>query len=103
MTRETQQSISNWAVDTFGDTGTNASCATRANKEMSELVMALANDDRDPKAGAECADVLICLYRVAERLGVDLHAEVDRKMAINRARKWSLDGHGHGYHVEETP
>ena len=99
VAHETQESVSAWAVSTFGDAGTNVSCATRMNKEAAELLMCLANQDDDPKAGEECADVLICLYRVAERLGVDLHAEVDRKMAVNRKREWKLDGHGHGYHA----
>jgi len=36
------------------------------------------------------------LYRVADRLGSDLLAEVDRKMQVNRLRKWHLDGTGHG-------
>lgn len=35
----------------------------------------------------------------AERLGVDLHAEIDRKMAVNRGRTWKRDSTGHGYHV----
>ena len=36
--------------------------------------------------GEELADVAIYLMGLAEILGVDLQAEVQRKMAINRAR-----------------
>jgi hypothetical protein len=31
----------------------------------------------------------------------DLLEHVDAKMQVNRARKWRLDGNGHGQHVEE--
>ncbi len=98
---ENQYSISKWAVDTFGEAGSNASCAARANAEMAELIQALASNDNHPNASAEVADVLICLYRLADRLDIDLHDAVDEKMAINRARKWKLDGNGHGSHVKE--
>jgi hypothetical protein len=101
MNRESQHSISAWAHDTFGPAGSNASVAARANKEMSELLQKLAADDLHPEAAEEVADVVIVLYRLATRLGcVDLHAEIDRKMEINRARRWRLDGNGHGYHVK---
>jgi NTP pyrophosphatase (non-canonical NTP hydrolase) len=96
---ETQQTISAWALTTFGEVVSNVSAATRANKEMAELLMALAIDDRHPEAGEEIADIVIILFRLAERLGIDLFAEIDRKMSINRQRRWQLDGAGHGYHV----
>lgn len=54
------------------------------------------------KIAAEAADVLIVLYGVAGMRGFDLHAEVDRKMAVNRARKWAARGDGTGYHVKEA-
>jgi NTP pyrophosphatase (non-canonical NTP hydrolase) len=56
------------------------------------------------KIPAEAADVLIVLYGVAGMRGFNLHAEVDRKMAVNRSRTWAARGDGTGYHVkrEET-
>lgn len=55
----------------------------------------------DPaKVPAEAADVLIVLYGLAALKGFDLHAEVDRKMAINRARRWAANGDGTGYHIK---
>lgn len=96
---ETQQTISQWANETFGPSGSNARVAARANEEMAELLRALTVDDNHPKAVEEIADIVIILYRVATRLGCDLHAEIDRKMAINRQRVWRQDGSGHGYHV----
>lgn len=41
--------------------------------------------------GAECADVLIRLVDLCARYGIDLEAEVDRKLAYNRTRP-----HRHG-------
>lgn len=98
---ETQASISQWAEATFGPSGSNARAAARANREMSELLEHVTADDQHPEAAEEIADVVIVLYRVATCLGVDLHELIDRKMATNRARKWRLDGTGHGYHVKE--
>ena len=98
---ETQDSITQWAGATFGDCGTNLRAAIRANEEMSELLRALSVDDNAPDAGAEIADVFIVLYRVASRLGVDVHRAIDAKMRINRLRRWSVDGSGHGYHVKD--
>lgn len=95
---ETQKTISDWADITFGNGGTNFRCATRANEEMSELLTALASDDR-LKALEEIADIYIVLCRVATRLDGDIHEWVERKMKINRSREWKLDGTGHGYHV----
>jgi NTP pyrophosphatase (non-canonical NTP hydrolase) len=68
---------------------------------MAELLRALSADDNSAKAASEIADVVIVLYRLAWRLGVDLHDEIDKKMAINRARQWKQDNTGHGYHVRD--
>ncbi len=97
--RENQSTISNWANETFGPAGSNARVAARANEEMAELLRALTVDDDHPKAKEEIADIVIVLYRLADRMGVNLHDEIDRKMSINRAREWSRDNTGHGYHV----
>ena len=98
---ETQKSLSDWAETTFGPVSTNIRVATRANEEMSELLRALAVDDMHPKAGEEIADVVIVLSRLCTELGVDIQAEIDRKMEINRARVWKKDNTGHGYHVRD--
>lgn len=102
-TIETQRTVARWARETFGP-ATNMRAATRANEEMAELLKAFAIDEHHPKAPEEMADILICMYRIAENLGVDLNAEVVKKMAINRARTWATDESGCGYHVKkETP
>ena len=66
--RETQVSISQWATDTFGPASSNARVCARANEEMAELLRALTSDQPE-KAVEEAADVVIVLYRLAERLG----------------------------------
>ena len=165
---ETQSSISTWASDTFGEPGTLLRVLTRANEEMAELLREITGDGNIDKVAREAADVLIVLFRVADRsgfrlveytppkeyaddapaldmarkfavwanlfladamgvkeggftdrlpillqkvylslhsacsvLGFDLLAEVDAKMAVNRARVWKKDGTGHGYHVRD--
>ena len=98
---ENQKTISRWTNETFGPASSNARVAARANEEMAELLRALTADDRHPKAVEEAADVVIILYRLAERMGADLMAEIDRKMAINRARQWNVTTDGHGYHVRD--
>lgn len=98
--RETQSTINEWITSTFGETGSNISVAGRANQEMSELIQSLAIDDNDPAAVVEAADIVIILYRLAERFDRDLLHEVDKKMAINRTRKWNV-ANGHGYHVKD--
>lgn len=99
---ETQQSISQWAHETFGDPVSNLSIAKRAEKEMKELLTSLEFLDRNTHAPVEAADVIIVLMRLFERFGTTWQAEVDKKMAVNRARTWVLDGEGHGSHVKET-
>lgn len=98
--RETQESIGAWVEQTFGP-GTAKRHATRVGEEVVELIQVLFNEPGSEKAAAEAADVLIVLYAVASSLGVDLHEEVDKKMQINRGRKWRIDGDGCGYHVKE--
>lgn len=98
---ETQESISAWANQSFGEPASNARVAARANEEMAELLRALTDSDFSPKAAEEIADVVIVLYRLATRLGVNLQDEIDAKMAINRDRVWAKSGTGHGYHVRE--
>lgn len=102
---ENTETISRWAEATFGTAGSNARCVARANEEMAELltkVTTFADGEADEATALECADVVIVLHRVAYRCGFDLYAMVDRKMAVNRRRKWKIDGSGHGYHIGEA-
>ncbi len=112
LTPESSKTIALWAEQTFGQ-ATALSTAIRAQKELNELieVLALEAEGRiqedpgtyDPKVMNEVADVRIVLARIQRFFpngGTAEEAE-QRKMVINRARKWKLDGYGHGQHVKE--
>ncbi len=96
---ETSKSIGEWADGAFGPATNYLSSAARANEEMAELITAVSRLDLLQTAN-ECADVVICLHRLVNDLGCDLQELVDRKMAINRKRKWQPDGNGHGKHIK---
>lgn len=78
--------------------------ATRTSHQSQQFGQFADHRRKQPaKIPAEAADVLIVLYGVAHMRGFDLHAEVEKKMAINRGRRWKADGDGTGYHIRETP
>lgn len=112
--RETAETLEAWALETFGEAPSFSRIAARANVEMAELLRAAAVLDEcaaEPEGpamdtlrravGEECADVALILARVAAKAGVDLFAEMDRKMAVNRRRVWKQDGAGTGFHVRD--
>jgi len=97
---ETQATISEWAASV----GINAEperVVTRAAEEMDEALDAVRSGDMQHTA-VELADVVICLFVAAERMGVDLQAEIDAKMRINRGRTWRRDASGCVYHVKQS-
>lgn len=98
---ENQASISTWAARTFGTAGSNADIAARAAEEMSDLQRALEVNDDNPQASEEIADVVIFLFRLADRMGITLMKAVDQKMIINRNSEWVLDGNGQGRRVRD--
>lgn len=97
---ETQMTISDWANKTFGPPKDPQTIVDRFMYEVAELSLQ-ASDGNFDRAAGECADCLIVLYQVAQTLGFDLHEEVNKKMAINRARKWNIAGDGTGQHIED--
>ena len=91
---ETWASINQWCDETFGP-ATVSRIISRAKEEFDELIDAT---DSVEHAAIEAADVTIILCRIpgfAEAL--------QKKMAINRARKWNTLGDGTGYHISEAP
>lgn len=84
---ETFDTIRQWAEETFGPI-TPERTIERAGEEFEELRAA-------PDDISEAADVVICLARIP-----GLWAEVERKMGVNRGRRWRLVGDGTGYHVK---
>jgi hypothetical protein len=94
--KETQHTISDWAVNTFGAAGSNLNIAKKAQEEMHEILEELGENDLSTNAIIEIADVMIVLYHLATDLGCpDIHAVIDEKMTINRTRKWDLKTNRH--------
>jgi hypothetical protein len=79
----------------------NLSRAIRAAEELAELIELLVNDDSDPRACPEVADVQIVLAGIPAAHGQEQRDLVEAKMKVNRARRWMLTGDGHGQHVKE--
>lgn len=96
--REDQQSITAWAVKTFGEPEDAGVIMDKLEEEFDEL---LSEDGDLENAPGEAADLLIVLFQLSEFLGFDLMDAVDEKMQINRARKWTTDGKGSGHHIPE--
>lgn len=94
---ETEASIYEWQIATFGETPGYMRSATRANEEMAELLTICSLGETD-KIGEEIADVILVLHGLAGRLGISIQDEINKKMAINRKRKWNVTDPGHGYH-----
>ena len=122
---ETQQTIEDWGRQ-FGNP-TSQRCARRSLEEMVELCVetgltsaqiihevqtalkaAVLKRKTLENAPEEAADVFITLCQLTRALSrelgwpIFLQAEVVRKMQINRARVWALDGEGSGQHVDQS-
>lgn len=93
-----QKEIAQWAEEAFGPAPDVARIAARANEEMAELLRTATTTADSRDLSYEAADVVIVLYRMCEVVGADLDFVIRNKMEINRRRKWSRDGTGHGYH-----
>jgi hypothetical protein len=72
MSKETPASICQWAVETFGEAGSDARVVARANEEMAELLIAGITQQQPHKVYGEAADVAIVLCRVSQRAGGNL-------------------------------
>jgi len=100
---ETTETIGEWAEGTFGPVNP-VDAAHRIMKEAVECAEAtsqlvLHGLDAEEKVRLELADIIITCRRLAYTLGLDVDDAVNIKMAVNRQRKWRLDGRGGGQHV----
>lgn len=68
---------------------------------MEDLQQALKADDDNPKAAEEMADIVIFLFRLADRMDINLMRAVDQKMITNRNSEWRTDGSGFGWRVRD--
>lgn len=82
---ETQDTIREWTDKTFGTVSTTPRVAVRAQEELVELLRALTSENYD-KAPEECADVVIVLCRVADRLGERLDFCMTSPGAVSHER-----------------
>ena len=114
---ETQESINQWGNETFGyKPWTSAPVRLKHMiAEVGELAEAVANfqvanerydgDGSEPER-QECAeeigDVAILLMSLADALDLQVTDCVDKKMAINRARKWVRLANGGVVREEKT-
>lgn len=71
-------------------------CAAQATEN---LAITLGSLERG--GSSRLGATIIWLMRLAAVLFVDLPAAIDAKMQVNRARKWHVDGRGHGEHVKD--
>lgn len=78
-----QQQITDWHLATFGPHCTNERILRKFNEERRELEIAVEDGADWPQ---EAADVVIVLYSLCGRNGVDLDAEVRRKFEQVKAR-----------------
>lgn len=104
--KETQQTISEWGIKTFGYPKSREAIVKRMLEECEELKNVTFGKDyagtyNTPYIADECADIYIVMCQVMGVIGEDLHVCVDHKMKINRARKWEIAGDGTGQHVKE--
>ena len=94
-----QSQVLAFAEDRFGVNSALA-IAVRGNKEMSELLSALSNNTvSNYDIAMECADIVIFMMQIAEKMGYDLLFLVDTKMDINENRKWERAADGSFQHV----
>jgi hypothetical protein len=98
MMDETITTVATWADETFGTT-TPEAALQRALLEIKELQAYISwlGNAQDKGIAEEAADVCITLYRYIYL--VDPEA-INKKMAVNRKRKWKLNGDGTAQHVK---
>lgn len=103
---ETQATIAQWALETFGDVKSERSIITRALCEMVELVHAVETGESPEKIASEIADVIIVLCRypvtlptetswavcadVAAYINAALH-DLEKALTVPR-RGWRIPG-----------
>lgn len=84
-----------WQQATFAD-GTEEGRIAHWQEEIKEYLA-------DPSNGEEAVDVFFLFVAIFKHRGIDLRAEAERKLAINKARAWAKVPGGYSKHVEDEP
>ena len=99
---ETQKTVNDWAIKTFGRIKNPQTAIDRMSKEVRELrKLSEYNDAAYEEMADKCADIYIVMCQVMTAIGFDLPSCVDHKMEINRHRKGKLNNDGTGQHIKE--
>jgi NTP pyrophosphatase (non-canonical NTP hydrolase) len=91
--RELQAEIAQWA-DELNPDRTALSLIAKMLEEVGELIASDRQDDP-----LELADVLILALDLAHIKGIDVADAVQRKMRVNRTRRWRIADNGAMSHV----
>ena len=84
--------------------GTAMGVIYHAKKELDEVELAMNRHEGIARVTEEFADVFGCLIDAAHRYGITaemLNAAFDRKLAVNKGRKWKHNGDGSYSHIKE--
>lgn len=89
------EEIYEWQQATFVD-GTEEGRIAHFQEEIKEYLA-------DPSSGEEAADVFFLFVAIFKHRGIDLRAEAERKLEINKARTWAKVEGGYSKHIKEEP
>lgn len=126
---ETQETIGKWATENFGRPTPLAVLRRSCDELLEALEVCVINnlatrtmfsamrmglehldkyalpDDKlhklTPEIAKELADSMVVNYHAATVMNVDIHDFIDRKMDVNRRRKWKRNADGTGQHIDE--
>lgn len=89
------EEIYEWQQATFVD-GTEEGRIAHFKEEIREYLA-------DPSNGEEAVDVFFLFVAIFKNRGIDLRAEAQRKLEINKARTWLKTPGGYSKHIEVEP
>ena len=126
---ETQETIGKWATENFGRPTPLAVLRRSCDELLESMEVCVVNnlatrtmfsamrrglehldkyalpEDKIhkliPEIAKELADSMVVNYHAATVMNVDIHDFVDRKMDVNRRRKWKKNADGTGQHIDE--
>jgi phosphoribosyl-ATP pyrophosphohydrolase len=110
MTTTMKQTFENMFTDfaafslTAYPNATSLISLSKLEKEADEVRQEIEKGNKGPELAIEFADCLFCLIHSMAQEGVsveELRAAFEKKLAINKARKWSQNPDGTYSHIKE--